>query len=182
MKRFAWLFGSTAFLASPALFASGLFGFCGIVEKVQFEPDDAKAERIRVFGAFASSIADEQGRVRGFGLTVDFEIPAERGYLYFTMPTAASPAVVELLHREWRDIAAVAGTGEAICFGVFDTSAYRSSRELPRVIPLSAGGESEPPSAPIVYQTAGIGLVKLGTGNYDRLWESLNELLGAGSE
>jgi hypothetical protein len=88
--------------------ASGPMGLYGIVEKVVFEPNETAPERIQVWGAFAYV---EGGSATGLQTSA-----AKRGYLYFRLPTtdaSKTPAA----KREWADLKAVAGTGQAVAFG-----------------------------------------------------------------
>jgi len=100
-------------VASASLAASGGISFYGIVERVVFEPAEAGAERIQLWGAFAY---------------VDSETPgnpavskAARGYLYFRVRSDiagfTSEREVENTRREWTDLKRIAGTGQAIGFG-----------------------------------------------------------------
>jgi hypothetical protein len=87
--------------AQPAL-ASDPIGIYALVDKVVFEPSEANAERIQVWGAFA--IAE------GYGYTYK---DAERGYLYFKL----NPDKPTACHNEWADLKSVAGTGQIVAFG-----------------------------------------------------------------
>src|SRR5262245_43968368 len=109
-------------LCAASLVASGPVGFYGIVEKVVFEPSEAKAERIQVFGAFAYVDSRDSGVRPG-------EISkVARGYLYFTLPGSDIQAQdTANIRREWADLKAVAGTGQAVGFGMWGyPGAFRS--------------------------------------------------------
>jgi hypothetical protein len=155
-------------LGAAALSASGSIGIYGIVERVVFEPATGAPERVQVFGAFA--YVDE---------LLDQTSPARRGYLYFSLPAvapgASGAAYLETVRKEWADLKSVAGTNQAVGFGLW---AYigRFSDLLPdaagtRVYMLGGGARldlrvrpaSEAPSGPVIYQT-NVGVVKLTDG------------------
>jgi hypothetical protein len=186
-KSLLWI--AALLISSTAIVASGAIGFYGIVEKVVFEPNADAPERIQVFGAFM--YVDGAGQ----GLQVS---PAKRGYLYFRIrsdiPGFTSAAQVEASKKEWADLKAVAGTGQAIAFGSWgyiggfsvlqpDTIAGRPSF-LFEAKP-SGGAEAdlrvrpadEPPAKPATYQT-NVGIVKLSdTGSHAAIVKQLREAL-----
>ena len=86
--------------------ASGRVGVCAIVERVVFEPSEKKPERIQIWGAFILV----NGGVRGGTPSAP-----RRGYLYFKLPSVASEA--EIAKKEWNDLKAIAGKGQAVAFG-----------------------------------------------------------------
>jgi hypothetical protein len=174
--------------------ASGPVGIYGIVEKVVFEPNEQAAERIQVWGAFA--YADGAG---GHALSIS---PAKRGYLYFKLPTviagSTKPSQVETVRREWADLKAVAGTGQAIAFGSWGyigdfaglDPGTRSNHHPPYLLERAPrGGEatdmrvrpaSEAPASPAAYQT-NAGIVKLGAdGSHAAVVKQLQEALKNG--
>jgi hypothetical protein len=103
MKANRLLAVTTLMLAGMvAVHASDPVGVYARVEKIVMEPNDQAPERIQVWGAF--SIAAQ-------GNPNDYE-PSGRGYLYFALPANAALAV-----SEWRDLKAVAGTGQIVAFG-----------------------------------------------------------------
>jgi hypothetical protein len=167
-------------LATAAgIHASGPLGIYGVVERVVFEPNDRVPERVQVWGAFAyvergaaaRNPATAAAAARGEG----GHSPIVRGYLYFRLPTFGES--VDTVRREWRDLASVAGTGDAVAFG---TWGYIGRFEGLRPDALGggppyvlerrpAGGErtdlrvrpaSERPSDPAAYQT-NAGVVRL---------------------
>jgi hypothetical protein len=83
--------------------ASDPNGIYAFVDRVVFEPSDAKPERIQVWGGFALAKA---GNKYEYG-------PAERGYLYFKIRAGEE----EVCQKEWADLKAVAGTGQIVAFG-----------------------------------------------------------------
>ena len=99
---------SAALFLSVPVSASGPLGVYGIIEKIVFEPDEARAERIQVWGAFAYV---DGGASSTLGVS-----KAERGYLYFRLPNPnpATTGLMDLVRREWADLKAVAGTGQAV--------------------------------------------------------------------
>jgi hypothetical protein len=160
-------------LAPPALDASGPVGIYGIVERVVFEPGPDNPERVQVWGAFAYV---DGGASSPLGVS-----RAVRGYLYFKLRSASpgftSDAQVANTRREWADLKAVAGTGQAVGFGRWGYIAGFASLQpdarpdAPAVI-LEArpnGGEAadlrvrpatEAPANPATYQT-NAGIVRL---------------------
>ena len=91
-------------LAAPgALSATQPIGVYAIIDKVVFEPDEASAQRIQVWGAFSLSIMKDGFR---------YDDP-QRGYLYF----AAKPGEEAKARKEWADLKKSAGTGAGIGFG-----------------------------------------------------------------
>ena len=100
MKPATWL--ATCVLAltvCPVLLtASGPIGVFALVDKVAFEPNSGKPERIRISGVF---IAAEETPDNSTVYSA-----AQRGYLYLALPKSDE----ELARREWEDLKSVAGT------------------------------------------------------------------------
>jgi hypothetical protein len=159
-------------MAASAAFASGPVGIFGVIERVVFEPDEATAERVQVWGAFVYADGGEATETS----------PVGRGYLYFRLPASslARPGELDLVRREWQDLKAVAGTGQAVAFGqwgyIGGFSGLRpdASRTNPPYIlerapqggaqaDLRVRSASESPSRPAAYQT-NAGIVKLPDG------------------
>jgi hypothetical protein len=173
--------------------ASGPVGIYGIVEKVVFEPNERAPERIQVWGAFA--YAEGAG---GRALSIS---PAKRGYLYFKLPTVipgfTEASQLETVRKEWADLKAVAGTGQAIAFGSWGyigdfgrlDPATRSNNPPYLLERAPRGGEmtdmrvrpaSEAPASPAAYQT-NAGIVKLGAdGSHAAIVKQLQETLKNG--
>lgn len=82
--------------------ASGPIAVYALVDKVAFEPNEEKPERIRISGVFIT--ATERS---------DVYSDPQRGYLYFRLPSNNS----ELALREWADLKSVAGTHQVVGFG-----------------------------------------------------------------
>ena len=156
------------------LVRSGGLSFYGIVERVVFEPAEAGAERIQLWGAFMYVDPEASG-----GTTPVSN--AARGYLYFrvrsNIPGFTTDRQVETTRREWMDLKAIAGTGQAIGFGSWgyigsfgQIDPTRASAGLPFLYENKPqGGEradlrvrpaTEKPANPATYQTE-TGLVKL---------------------
>jgi hypothetical protein len=114
--------------------ASDFVGVYALIDKVVFEPNADKPERIQVFGVFAIARADDRNLYQ----------PAQRGYLYFTLPDTQR----DLALREWSDLKAKAGSRTVISFGA------RSMTKAPTVRKTA-----EKPASPDVY-TLGFGLVE----------------------
>jgi hypothetical protein len=153
MKTASIIFvASMLLLVSVDVMASGPAAIYGIIERVVLEPNDASPERIQIWGTF--SLVD----VVASGFT-----KPQRGYLYFSLPNGEKESSV--VKKEWADLKAIAGTGQAISFG------YWECRRCDLYGPdsgLTPGGQSrlevrvasEPPNAPAVYNT-NAGIVKL---------------------
>jgi hypothetical protein len=176
--------------ASAGISASGRIGYYGIVERVVFEPSETAPERIQVWGAFAYV---DGGASQGGSTSA-----VKRGYLYFKLrsdfPGFTSQSEVDLKKREWADLKAIAGTGQAIGFGAWgyigsfgvlqpDSVAARPSFLYER---KPSGGEladlrvrpaGEAPSSPATYQTE-TGIVKLSeTGSHAAIVKQLKAAL-----
>ena len=97
----------TAVLAMTACLgiasASGPIAVYALVDKVAFEPNADKPERIRISGVFI--VAEERSDV--------YSAP-QRGYLYFALPKQNE----ELARREWADLKSVAGTRQVVGLGI----------------------------------------------------------------
>ena len=156
--------------------ASGPAGVFAVVEKVVFEPNEQAPERIQLWGAFAF--------VAG-GIKGSFTAPAQRGYLYFNIPSTVSPQQRETIKKEWADLKAVAGTTQGVAFGdwfyVGDFS-NANSRQIyapngtgTAGIVVHANTASRP--APVPY-SLNTGIVKLAaTGSHAAAVEQLRALL-----
>src|SRR6202035_839247 len=83
--------------------ASGPIGVYALVDKVAFEPDADKPERIRISGVFITALDDR---------SEEYSAP-QRGYLYFRLPRAYD----DLARREWADLKSIAGTRQVVGFG-----------------------------------------------------------------
>jgi hypothetical protein len=76
-----------------------------LVDKVTFEPNAGKPERILISGVFIAA-----GETPDNSTT--YSAP-QRGYLYFALPKSDE----ELARREWVDLKTVAGTRQVIGLG-----------------------------------------------------------------
>ena len=179
-----------ALLASTSLLASGRIGFYGIVEKVVFEPNETAPERLQVWGAF---MYVDGGASKNFAVSA-----AKRGYLYFKIKSLhsgyTSQVQIDLNKKEWADLKAVAGTGQAVAFGSYGYIGSFGVLEPSGVAaPPSflfenrpAGGDqadlrvrpgTEAPSNPATYQTE-TGVVKLNeAGSHAAVLRQLREAL-----
>jgi len=164
-------------LAAGSLIASGPVGIYGVVERVVFEPNDTAPERIQIWGAFALV---DGGLTRAQGAT-----RAQRGYLYFRLPTASESRNTtpppETVRREWMDLKSVAGTGQAVGFGDWAyIGAFSGSQFYPRWGGSSADlrirAESEKPALPSIYST-NAGMVKLDRSNHAAVIDDLMQTL-----
>jgi hypothetical protein len=120
--------------------ASELVGIYAIVDKVVVEPTlrpNQQPERIQIWGTFSSNRDSAS---------------AKRGYLYFRLPFQSDAR--DLALKEWKDLQAVAGSGQAVAFGqhyfyVDQTSAADAYfKALPRVRP-PADKPTEPDGYPV---------------------------------
>lgn len=162
---------AVAALGSVDLAASGPLGIYGIIEKVVFEPNEQSPEQVQVWGVFAY--------VDGAGSAGGATSAPRRGYLYLALPSrvSSSPAQVETIRREWADLKAVAGTGDAVGFGQWGyiggfggLSPDAANTNPPYILERAPwGGErtdlrvrtaTEAPANPAAYET-NTGVVKL---------------------
>ncbi len=177
-------------LGSSVVAASGRIGFYGIIERVVFEPNEAAAERLQVWGAFAYV---DGGASKNVAVS-----SVHRGYLYFRLrsdiPGFTSQAEIDLTRKEWTDLKTVAGTGQAVGFGswgyigtfgvlepngiagppsyLWERKPSGGARADLRVRPAT-----EAPSAPATYQTE-TGIVKLAeTGSHASIVRQLRDAL-----
>jgi len=175
MPGFRVIVAAALLAASSVLIvsASGRMALYGVIDRVVFEPNDQAPTRLQLWGAFAYGDLTPQS-----GAAIGRPSVARRGYLYFTLPN--DEALTRATLAEWRDLKAVAGTGQAVSFGLWgyvttftDLDPGRSAGEpLTRTIVTgqraSAGpaanlhirAAGEPVSAPVVY-TPNTGVVKL---------------------
>lgn len=171
----------TLFATILSVRASGPASTYAVLERVAFEPNEAAAERIQIWGAFAYV----QGGIRSPLLTS----APERGSMYFRTPANASEGQKQAIRKEWADLKAVAGTGQAIAFGnwfyIGDFSqAPGNGRILANNVDRSQGSgdvrvrkDPEAKGEPTVY-TTGSGLVKLPvTGSHAAVVAELKALL-----
>jgi hypothetical protein len=82
--------------------ASGPIAVYALVDKVSFEPNADKPERVRISGVFIT--AAERSDV--------YSAP-QRGYLFFALPKQNR----ELALHEWADLKSVAGTRQVVGLG-----------------------------------------------------------------
>lgn len=181
--------------------ASGLVGIYGIVERVVFEPREGPPERVQVWGVFAYVNGCAPGQAWVTAVPVECSVGArggaeaaggislvQSGYLYFKVPEVAvgvfTPADVDLVRREWQDLAAVAGTRQAVAFGRWGfignfaaLNAYERARQGGAATDLRVRPVSETPRSPATYQT-NAGVVKLhAQGSHARVVELLKARL-----
>lgn len=188
--RFAVATLAMVAILAADLFASGRIGFYGIVEKVVFEPNETAPERLQVWGAF---MYVDGGASKNFAVSA-----AKRGYLYFKIRSLhagyTSQTQIDLNKKEWADLKAVAGTGQAVAFGSYGYIGSFGVLEPTGVAaPPSflyenrpAGGDqadlrvrpaTEAPSNPATYQTE-TGVVKLNeAGSHAALVKQLRDAL-----
>lgn len=186
MKPSRTILAVTGLLVAAAhVTASGPLGIYGIVERVVLEPNEKSPERIQVWGAFAYVDG-----IAGQGLTVS---AAKRGYLYFRLPSSPIGLTNQAIKKEWADLKAVAGTGQAIGFGQWGyIGGFGGLRpdmrsDMPPYILEHAPGNpqtdlrvrpaSEAPVSPALYQT-NMGIVKLAeAGSHAAIVKQLKDAL-----
>ena len=123
-------------LAAVVAYASDPVGVYARVDRVVLEPNAEHPERIQVWGVFAIAVKTNPN---------DYQPPV-RGYLYYSLPSNASPAL-----NEWADLERVAGTKQIVAFG----SRYGSPRSDVRV-----RNADERPDAPDTY-SVNVGVTKV---------------------
>jgi hypothetical protein len=127
--------------------ASASIGIYAIVEKVVFEPGDHDQQRVKIWGAFAVPKPNTSGQYK----------PAQRGYLYFT----SVPDRDVTVKKEWADLRAVAGTGQAIGFAQYWIPTPNAPGGNPhRVLEVTVHKSSDA-AQPAAYPL-GTGVMKLG--------------------
>ena len=151
----------------------------GIVEKVEFEPNERAPQRIKISGVFTLLYTNQQPVSSAAG-----PYAPHRGYLYFKLPSA-KPAQ-EAAKKEWADLKAVAGTGQAITFGSWTSAYLGTTRHSDRNGFVSASEDRESllvntkadgRVSPITY-TMDSGIVKLGsTGSHALIVRQLEDAL-----
>jgi hypothetical protein len=86
--------------------ASGPIGVYALVDKVTFEPNADKPERIRISGVFITAKeTPDNSTVYG---------EPQRGFLYFRLPKGNNE---DLARREWADLKSIAGTRQVVGLG-----------------------------------------------------------------
>src|SRR5688572_7520325 len=95
---------------APVPAASGRVALYGLIDRVVFEPSEQAPERVQVWGTFAYGEINPASRAAGMPAS------AQRGFLYFSAP--ADAAIKRATLAEWRDLNAVAKTGQAVAFGL----------------------------------------------------------------
>ncbi len=151
--------------AAVTLSASGRIGLYGVIEQVIFEPNQTSPERVQVWGAFAYADRNGSGPAS----------PARRGYVYFRLPAGGSTSRDAVI-AEWKDLKAVAGTGQAVAFGMWGhtgslqtldpsaktpSSVFAMTSDRREPADLRVRPATEPPSAPSAY-VPNAGVVKVG--------------------
>jgi len=171
-------------LTPPPLLASGPLGIAALVERVEFEPGAGRPQRIRVYGAFAF--------YDGMAAQASTYTPAAAGFMYFRLPANGD---VEQVRKEWNDLAAVAGTGEAVAFGRWgyigefrhldttgvsgpDFYAYVLTSGVSNTGRFAVHPVSREPPGAVDYHPGDLGIVRLGEGNYAALVDELESALG----
>jgi hypothetical protein len=158
--------------------ASGPVGVYAIVEKVVFEPSESAAERVQVWGAFA--YAEIGGTPGSSGVSA-----ARRGYLYFRLPDVVpgfNESVIAAVRREWADLKAVSGTGQAVAFGRwsyfgnFESGPLVLDRDPQAAESLLVRPAWQPPATAGTYRT-NAGIVKLTGSSHAAVIKQLRDAL-----
>ncbi len=102
MKPVVLASGLVLILATGAL-ASDPTGVYARVDKVVLEPNDAKPERVQIWGTFALA-KPRSGD--------DYNKPV-KGYLYYSLV----PGKEDMCRKEWADLKKVAGKDQCVAFG-----------------------------------------------------------------
>lgn len=161
--------------------ASGPASMYAVLERVTFEPNETAADRIQIWGAFSYV----QGTLKSPFLTS----APEYGFMYFRMASNATEAQKQTIRKEWADLKAVAGTGQAIGFGNWFyfgdfIQAPGKGAFVANNVDRSQGSDtvrvrknSEPRGEPTVY-TTDAGLTKLPpTGSHASVVAQLKDLV-----
>ena len=173
-------------LAVATLSASGPVGIYGLIERVVFEPNEAAAERVQLWGAFAYA---EGGASKAGAASV-----ARKGFMYFRLDPSANAAQQGVVRAEWADLKSVAGKGQAVGFGNWfyiggfgglDPSVRTSGPPYILEIYPNRGEQTdmrvrpatETPANPAVYQT-NTGVVKINETSHPTVIKSLKEAIG----
>ena len=153
--------------------ASGPLGIFGVIDRIQFYPDEAHAARVQMFGVFVYQACPAEGIFEMNSIPRGALTDARRGYMYFALPQRAisDEALIrthEQARREWLSIKSLAGTGQAIGFGsgwCGFTGRGGSRQVVPdgRHLGIRVRMDSEPLSAPAEYPI-NIGVVSLNPG------------------
>jgi hypothetical protein len=131
--------------------ASGPLGVYALVDKVTFEPNAEKPERIRISGVFiAAKETPDNSTVYG---------EPQRGYLYLVLTKVKgdlAPQVSNdaLARREWSDLKSIAGTRQVVGFGTswFNRVRVRKADEeakTPDIYPMGNGVVKMNPDQPM---------------------------------
>src|SRR5262245_27170102 len=168
--------------ALASVTASGRVGLYGIIEKVVFEPNEQAPQRLQLWGVFAYADGAESNP--------NGASAASRGYLYFKLPDPPD-STVTAVKREWMDLKAVAGTGQAIAFGTWayngQFDALNPATRTEAILEMYPGRRvqtdlrvrlaTERPASPATYQT-NVGIVKpAGRGSHAAIVEKLTARL-----
>jgi hypothetical protein len=131
--------------------ASGPLGVYALVDKVTFEPNAEKPERIRISGVFiAAKDTPDNSTVYG---------DPQRGYLYLALSKSKADIAQQALddalaRREWADLKSIAGTRQVVGFGTswFNRVRVRKADEdakNPDVYPMGNGLVKMNPDQPM---------------------------------
>lgn len=93
-------------LAPSATFAKGSgIGIYAVIDQVTFDQDGPSPNSVRISGVFMVPVPMFSGSFRS----------PERGYLYFR----AAPGAEQAARKDWKQLKALAGTGEVVGFAFY---------------------------------------------------------------
>jgi hypothetical protein len=172
--------------------ASGRTSVYAVIEKLVFEPNEANAERVQVWGAFSFLMHELNMALGRPPAPPESTSDPMRGYMYFSLP-AGNSAQMNSVRTELADLKAIAGTGQGVSFGNWTYWGQASPtgpsgpvsfafvvigpngerRQMPSMFASQPGPQTMP-------WTTNIGLVKLpAEGSHAAVVKKLREALAA---
>jgi hypothetical protein len=149
----------------------------GIVDKIEFEPNEKSPKKIKIWGAFALLYVGQNFE----SVNQPGPYGAKRGYLYFKLPLEGQQTAL----KEWADLKAVAGTGDLVTFGSWPSVYLGMPKKFGKHTGFVANYHGEELLAvqtqkdhgfPPATYTMDTGIVKLlNTGRYEALFKALKE-------
>jgi len=100
-----WIFMLVSAVAAPpqSPYRQQYVGIYGIVDRIEFEPNEQSPQRIRIHGAFTVPVPMSSFQRQ----------PARKGFLYFSMVPERAASTL----KDWNALRAAAGTGQGVGFG-----------------------------------------------------------------
>ena len=148
-------------LTAMSVSASDPVGVYCMVDKVIFEPNEANAELIQVWGVFALAMTGG-----------DIYSEPMKGYMYFSVPSGREAVA----RKEWADLKSVAGTGQGVAFGARYASRDSSNGQIYGLGTVRKADAK--PGNPDVYAANGNGVSKVNPapGYQDNMTNVINKL------